>query len=182
MPTFDEYQRPRVMRDASFQIREVNDETVLGPVTDGRMTRRIILISALEGALFVGIILFFVLNPDYMAKYLGLMIGALFLVGAASATSVVGLVVSNMILLRKQTRLRRSDKGELTVKNENEEDVTLERGGETRFELAPALSRDGKDLFDLWLNRDGKSYYLLSGTDRKEMERLGAELEKLCRR
>ncbi len=200
MSTFDEFQQARVMWDASMQLYEDGGEIRLGPLPDGKkpnpiipgsaikvirgtiadrgIQRYMILAGVVESLLFTAILLYFVIRPGDVEKQMFLMIALMVGVSAIFAPVFVGLVLYDKALVKRKTRFRRLPSGDVIVRDDQGEEVTISPNGDKRIAIKSVMDRDGNELYDIFLHVDGETYYLVSGSDLDDMERIKSALQE----
>lgn len=178
MVYFDQ-EHPRIFRDDTFQLRRNDTETVLGSLAADVVKRYkvpfIITEVLMITAVVAGFFLFVCWGEVGFYVVAGVVMGFGFLQGV--------LMASMMFFLWQKTkqgcRFVLSKDGAITVKNEQHEDVRLLADEPIEFLCVSDNDRDGREVFDVLLRNGRDQYYLLSGRDRDDMERLRDALEKL---
>ncbi len=169
---------PRIFRNETIHLRRHEDRTILGPsLADVGMRRKTVLYitEALFFLAFVIGIAFFVLWGEIGFQFI---VGAVMLFSAIQFAVMAGLMYTVWTTMTREVRLTLFDNGTITVKNERNEDVTLRPEGDVAFICVDEADRDGQDVYDVFLQYNREQYYLLSGRERDEMERLRETLEK----
>ena len=181
MPDFDDYQHQRrIIRRPSTKLIEKDGYVILGPDFAEIVKKFTAFVFVSEigvmGAIAICTVLWFL---DILQGF-GVLIVLILAFGLIQFGQVVGLALVMRHKFKKHSRFTLHPEGEMTVKDEKYNDITLEPDLNIDFVCTADFDHKGRDIYDIALKHVSGTYYLLSGCDRNEMEKLCAELKKAC--
>lgn len=179
---YSNHKHSRLLQDGTIHLQRHEGHSFLGPIMPDVSKRFMIRVIVMETLLFLVfgaamIISSILLSPDTGFPYtIGVLI--LFLAAQGIAMPVVTIIPFWRKVSQKM-RLILLEDGSITVQNERHEDVKLRADEPIEFLCITDTDRDGREMFDVLLQNGREQYYLLSGRDRDDMERLRDDLENL---
>lgn len=182
MSGFGDFEQKRVMRDATMQLHEVNGEVVLGPVIGEIIKKYLVPAAVIEGILFTALIFFIVfgLGPEHIEKHIIPVAVALVAAGSLMPMFFLGIIALAWKKTKEQTQFILSPNRGIVVKNERNEEIALPRNADVEFDCKSYTNRDGNEIFDVAMKHGKDSFYIVSGTDQHDMEKLCEALQNSC--
>ncbi len=180
MNRHDNTLRRRILYRPSIKLIERDGYVLIGPDFPVTIRKLTVLAFAVEAVVFPILVLAAGLWWWFFSYQLTTLIILVIVYGMLQTAFAVGLATYLHRKMKHQTRFVLHPEGDITVKDGQFRDHLLEHGPDFRFVCLPATDRHGRPLFDLSLEHNRKTYYLISGFDGDEMRKLCDDLKRAC--
>lgn len=176
----DEHFQRRVFLRSSTKLIEKDGYVILGPDFADLVKKFTAFVFVSEVAVVTAIAICIVLWFLNIIGGIAVLIGLILAFGLIQFGQVVGLGLVMHHKYKKYSRFTLHPEGEMIVKNEKYNDIELDPDPGIKFVCSPDYDRKGNEVYDVALKSGPSTYYLISGRDKNEMEKLCVDLKKAC--